>query len=355
MDPNLIGTKMNRETLPKLLPQADKAVIIVDGSGSRAGGDAVTEVQSDAVALTRGLEAQGTKVGVLSFSDRVEVQRVPEAGSAESAVRETFRDLQGYSGTGAATALKAAGSLAGPNGLVIMLTDGMVDPATRKTVEDLQAKGVRVIGVGQGKDDPRDLGSVFNEHYRLENQPIGSKSVQGAGLVGREFHPSKLACLPPFQAKKAVLLLDTSGSRVYNPGQVNSLRRDAHELTEAMQRQNGSQIGVMQFSDQVARHPGQTGSAIDDAFNHPIGASSDGLLALQKGARELGGPGTLIFMTDGELGNPKEFKAEVARLKSEGIQVVAVGMSSDSPQILGQNFDLHYRTVSREPGFFISK
>ncbi len=173
MDPNLIGTKMNRETLPKLLPQADKAVIIVDGSGSRAGGDAVTEVQSDAVALTRGLEAQGTKVGVLSFSDRVEVQRVPEAGSAESAVRETFRDLQGYSGTGAATALKAAGSLAGPNGLVIMLTDGMVDPATRKTVEDLQAKGVRVIGVGQGKDDPRDLGSVFNEHYRLENQPIG--------------------------------------------------------------------------------------------------------------------------------------------------------------------------------------
>ncbi len=56
-------------------------------------------------------------------------------------------------------------------------------------------------------------------------------------------------------------------------------------------------------------------------------------------------------MTDGEVAEPKRFREEVALLKEQGIHVVGVGLSTDRG--LGEFFDEHYRTVSREPGYYI--
>lgn len=352
MDSNLIGAKMNRETLPKLMPNADKAAIVVDGSGSRAAGNSVGEVQADAVALTRGLESHGTKVGVLTFSCDVGVSRTPEEGSAVSAVEQTFRGLQGASSMGADTALKTAGALVGPGGLVFMMTDGLLDPSLRKTVQGLESQGVRVVGVGQGRDNPKEMGSIFNEHYRLENQP---NEPPRSSVTGREVHPGKLALFDSFQSKKTVLLLDTSGSRAHMRDVLDNTRQDAKELVAGMKRHNGTEVEVLQFSNRVLHHAdNEKGSAIDQALNSPMGEGSDGLLALKEGAKLLGGPGTLVFMTDGEVGDPKTFRAEVARLKEEGIKVVAVGLSTDNSKDLGRCFDEHYRTSSRQPGYYLS-
>lgn len=358
MDNNHIGSTFHREKLPVILPRANQAIIVVDGTGSRAAGVVHDEVQEDAVSLARSLERQGTQVGVVGFSDSHQVLKRPQDGSSTvDAIRELFQTMEGAGASGAAAAIKAAGAmLGGPGGLILVLTDGqLLASEVRPEVQALTSAGTHVIGVAQQKDSPREMGELFDQHYRLSDKsgaPPYATTVQAPKkdpLHGAVFHPSKLAQLDAFQAERAVVIVDTSGSRVHDPSQREALRNDTVELAEAMQKHNQTMVGVLEFSGATRPHKPVDGesatAAINLAYNQGFGDSSEGgLAALREGAKMLGGPGLLVVMTDGMLPGGKNFRAEVESLEKQGYKVVGVAQERDDSRDLDASFNSFYRT-----------
>lgn len=176
MDPNLIGARMLPGTLPRLLDKPKKAVVVLDASGSCVPGP--KNCEKDALTLVSQLEAQGTQVGVVRFSNSVEVLRSARPGPAAGEVSRAFQAREGAGGLGAAVAIETAGLMVGGGpGLVLVLTDGTLDPEVRSTVDHLGRQGVRVVGVGSEHDNPRVLSSLFAEHYLIASGPGQSSPV----------------------------------------------------------------------------------------------------------------------------------------------------------------------------------
>ena len=167
MDNNLIGQTFHRDKLQHMLNRTDRAVVVVDGSGSRMGEKFESDCR-DATTISGQLEARGTEVGVLQFSQDVRPHKGVDATPAQGALEEVRNNPLVMGSSGIGTAIRTAAAMLGRPGLILVFTDGWYEcKSIQNEVSGLEKRGYQVVGVGRQSDDPRELGNVFNEHYRI--------------------------------------------------------------------------------------------------------------------------------------------------------------------------------------------
>jgi hypothetical protein len=164
---NLIGQTIHREKLSTLFAPTDRAVVVLDSSGSRASGEIWSEVNRDAATITRDLESRGVNVGVVEFSCDARPLKNVDGSSAAGALRYAYEHPIAEGSDGMAEAIHMASSmLGGPGGLVLVFTDGVMDGgAVKREVCRLEEEGTQVIGVGRQGDDRGDLAGAFRDYY----------------------------------------------------------------------------------------------------------------------------------------------------------------------------------------------
>ncbi len=154
------------------------AALVIDRSGSMGAERKIEEARNSALEFVdlMDLSEEGGRVTVIAFDDTASVLR--KFSYNRRAVRLAITSLKAMGGTNIADGLDRAGQQfdsasppAGATSIVILLSDGISDPASAvQAAERLKARGIRVAAIGLGSDADeetlRRIASSDDDYYR---------------------------------------------------------------------------------------------------------------------------------------------------------------------------------------------
>jgi len=162
----MVGS-IHPQQVQSILNPTNRAVVVLDTSGSRAFSNEWGNIESDALTISGDLEAQGANVGVVGFSCNADVYKNVNSVSSAGMIQAVFEHPRAEGSDGLSSALHLAASMLGGTGTVLVFTDGMADPRVRATVSNLEQQGIQVVALGRQGDNPQDLASTFNQAYLI--------------------------------------------------------------------------------------------------------------------------------------------------------------------------------------------
>ncbi|MGO8741703.1 MAG: vWA domain-containing protein [Limisphaerales bacterium] len=176
------------EVVPKAEPIYQRALLLIDSSGSMAG-NKLEQAQSGAVRFAVDALDKGYLIGLIQFGNSA--IRLCESTRDVSSLRRHIQNLTADGGTNMTAAMQlAVEELTGVNGMraIVVVTDGMPDnPATVLSVaQRAKESGIEIIAIGTDDAD-RDflnkLASRSDLMIKVSRELLGESIASAAKML----------------------------------------------------------------------------------------------------------------------------------------------------------------------------